>query len=93
MDDDGWLTISNEFTTVQVREVRTRNGQRIEIRSPRLGLSIRLDPLQLESLTWQDASTFSELLRTPYGPEEDLAEGFRPMSDLLAPERGGPSGG
>ena len=78
------ITLSNEFTTVQVREVRTRNGARLEIHSPKLGLSVRLDPLELESLTWQDAPRFfSGLLRTPYGPEEDT-EDFRPMSDLFA---------
>ena len=82
MDSNGWLTIGNEFTSVRVRTVRTRNGERLEIHSPKLGLSIRLDPLELESLTWQDARTFSQLLETPYGPEEDT-EDIRPMSDLF----------
>jgi hypothetical protein len=77
------ITLSNEFTTVQVREVRTRNGARLEIHSPKLGRSVRLDPLELESLTWQDAPRFfSELLRTPYGPEDDTGD-IRPMSDLF----------
>jgi hypothetical protein len=82
MDASGWLTISNEFTTVRVRTVNTRNGQRLEIESTKLGRSIQLDPLELESLTWWDARHFSELLKTPYGPEEDV-EALRPMSDLL----------
>lgn len=81
--DDGWVTISNEFTTVRVRKQRTRNGERLEIVSARLGHVIRLDPLELESLTWQDETTFSRLLETPYGPD-DLSEA-RPLSDLLAP--------
>jgi hypothetical protein len=82
MEQENWLTISNEFTTVRVRTVNTRNGARLEIQSPKLGRSIQLDPLELESLTWWDARQFSELLKTPYGPEEDT-EGLRPMSDLL----------
>jgi len=76
------LTLSNEFTTVQVRKVRTRNGERLEISAPRLGYTILLDPLELESLTWQDVHTFSRLLQTPYGPEEDGVEP-RPLSDLI----------
>jgi hypothetical protein len=66
--DDGWLTISNEFTTIKVRKMLTRYGERLEIASiasPKLGNVIHLDPLELESLTWQDASTFSRLLETP----------------------------
>jgi hypothetical protein len=82
MDEKSWLTISNEFTTVRVRTVNTRNGERLEIQSAKLGRSVQLDPLELESLTWWDARKFSELLKTPYGPEDDV-EGLRPMSDLL----------
>jgi hypothetical protein len=82
MHESGWLTISNEFTTVRVRTVNTRNGERLEIESTKLGRSIQLDPLELESLTWWDARKFSELLETPYGPEEDVEE-LRPLSDLL----------
>lgn len=63
------IQISNEFATIRVRKVQTRNGERLEIHSPRLGYSIRLDPLELESLTWQTSETFSKLLETPYGPE------------------------
>ena len=77
------IRLSNEFTTIEVEEVRTRNGSRLEIRSTKLGLSVRLGPLELESLTWQDAPRFfSNLLRTPYGPEEDTGD-IRPMSALL----------
>lgn len=61
--------VSNEFAQVQVRKVYTDKGERIELESPKLGYSIRIDPIALESLTWQDASLFSDLLETPYGPE------------------------
>lgn len=75
------LTVANEFTAVEVRTRRTRNGERLEIASPRLGRSILLDPLELEALTWATPETFAALLRTPYGPED--APGARPLSDLL----------
>lgn len=79
--EDEAISVANEFTGVHVRKRKTRNGERLEISSPNLGRSILLDPLELESLTWQDATLFSRLLETPYGPEEDT-DG-RPLSDLL----------
>lgn len=60
-----------------MRKVWTRNGERLEIVAPRLGKHIRLDPLELESLTWQTTETFSKFLETPFGPlplEDDDAE-------------------
>lgn len=76
------ITLANEFTTVTVEKVLTRNGERLRISSPRLGYSIDLDPLELEALTWQTVETFSRLLSTPYGPGEDGVE-MRPLSDLI----------
>jgi hypothetical protein len=87
--DDQQLTIANEFTTIRVRKVRTRNGERLEIRSPKLGFVTYLDPLELECLTWQPPETFSELLESPYGPEEDV-EDIRPLSELMVLEAGRP---
>jgi hypothetical protein len=63
------IVVSNEFAAVSVRKVYTRNGARLEIRSPRMGQAIRLDALALESLTWQTMETFTRFLETPYGPE------------------------
>ena len=80
MSDDP-LVVANEFTQVEVRKRRTRNGERLEIVSPGLGRSILLDPLELESLTWQDPTLFSTLLATPYGPEDEPRA--RSLSDLL----------
>jgi len=68
------LELANEYAAVAVRRVATRNGVRLEIVAPRLGRAIRLCPLELETLTWQSHETFSEFLRTPFGPE-DTAEG------------------
>lgn len=63
--------IANEFALVRVRVVQTRNGMRLEITAPRLARGIRLDPLELETLTWQTHETFSKFLRTPFGPESE----------------------
>lgn len=72
--DDGELSrdgeavvIANEFAEVFVQRVRTRNGMRLEIVSPRMDTRIRLDALELESLTWQDPEVFSEFLEEPFG--------------------------
>jgi hypothetical protein len=63
--------LANEFAFVQVRVVETRNGTRLEIVSPKLGRGIRLDPVELETLTWQSHELFSGFLRTPFGPEPE----------------------
>lgn len=76
---DPVIEISNEFTTVCVKKVGTRNGARLEISSPRLGYRIQLDALALESLTWQTMETFSRFLETPFGPRD------RPKSAGVAP--------
>jgi hypothetical protein len=63
------IELSNEFTSVVVRKVQGRNGERLAIESLKLGFRIELDPLELESLTWQPRETFSRFLATPFGPE------------------------
>ncbi|MGG1663488.1 hypothetical protein [Brevibacillus sp. NRS-1366] len=68
-EESEW-TISNEFAIVTLKQVNTRNGIRLEIHSPKLGHTILLDPLELESLTWQDKSTFSGFLSTPFGSKK-----------------------
>ncbi|MGH2403969.1 MAG: hypothetical protein ACRDGN_05820 [bacterium] len=64
------IEVVNEFATVRVRKVWTRNGERLEIASPRLGHVIRLDALALESLTWQTMDTFTRFLEEPFGPRD-----------------------
>jgi hypothetical protein len=66
--DEPELVVSNEFATVIVRRVHTRNGTRLEIDSPSSGRSVRLDALVLESLTWADVDTLGLALRDPFGP-------------------------
>jgi hypothetical protein len=65
------IEIANEFAAVLVTPIETRNGVRLRISSPRLQRSIDLDPLELESLTWQSHELFSQLLAHPFGPEHE----------------------
>ena len=65
---DDVIELGNEFAQVRVRKVETRNGTRLLIESATSGLSIALCPLELESLTWQTAATFTAMLATPGSP-------------------------
>jgi len=67
--EDGYIEIANEFSLARVRKIRTRNGERLEISAPKQHSKILLDPLELESLTWQTPEVFAEFLATPFGPE------------------------
>ena len=49
--DDQPIVVSNEFATVTVRKVFTRNGERLEIRSVTQDRWVRLDAIALEALT------------------------------------------
>lgn len=62
--EDEPIVIANEFVDVEVRRVRTRNGVRLEIHSPRRGTTIWLDAMVLDALTWQQPEIFSEMLRS-----------------------------
>jgi hypothetical protein len=61
------IIVANEFATVTVRKVQTRNGERLEIRSGEN--SVRLDAIALEALTWSSALEVGKALETPLGPE------------------------
>jgi len=67
--DERDIVISNEFATVVVRKIRTRNGERLEIRSPGRETFVRLDAIALEALTWSDALEVGKSLETPMGKE------------------------
>jgi hypothetical protein len=56
------LAIGNEFTTVWVRKIKTRNGERLEIHTPDKQTTIRVDPMQLEALSAQSTESISQLL-------------------------------
>jgi hypothetical protein len=66
--DSDWMEVGNEFATVRVRRVRTRNGARLEIRSPKRDRSVFLDATLLDGLTWQTGESLSLLLETPLEP-------------------------
>jgi len=86
---DPAVDVGNEFAVVSVRKVYTRNGERLEISSPRLGYAIRLDALALESLTWQTMETFTKFLEEPFGPH-DRSPG---VVDVSLTPRSGPREG
>ena len=62
------ISIANEFAEVRVVRVDTRNGSRLLLQSPKSGQWVALDPLELESLTWQNTATFSAMIGNPFGP-------------------------
>jgi uncharacterized protein YqiB (DUF1249 family) len=63
--EDKYTEISNKNAVALVRKVRTRNGVRLEIYSPETDRRVYLDPLLIESLSWQTAETFSDTLQDP----------------------------
>lgn len=71
-EENDYIEIANEFALARVRKVHTGKGVRLEISAPKQGRKILLDPLELESLTWQTAETFSGFLATPFGPEPEI---------------------
>jgi hypothetical protein len=62
------IVIANEFAEVRITKVRTRNGTRLLIESPKSGQWIALCPLELESLTWQSTQTFTAMVGKPFQP-------------------------
>jgi hypothetical protein len=60
-DSNPTLTFSNTDETIEVRQIKTRNGVRVEIKAKESGESIRLDPIELESLTWQEKDDLAKL--------------------------------
>jgi hypothetical protein len=62
------IEFGNEFAAVRICLVRTRNGSRLLIESPKSGQWVALCPLELEALTWQGPETFSAMIGRPFGP-------------------------
>lgn len=62
-----WVGIANEFTGVLVRQVRTRNGSRLQMWVPSRGYSILLDAMQLEIIAAQDPAAFTTLFARKLG--------------------------
>ena len=72
--EDEYVKIRNESATVLVRKIRTRNGVRLEIYSPKLDKRVYLDPLLIESLAWQTPETFLDILGVPHELADDWEE-------------------
>ncbi|MEU6700897.1 hypothetical protein [Pseudonocardia sp. NPDC046786] len=62
------ISVGNEFAEIRVSRVETRNGARLLIEAPKSGQWVALCPLEVESLTWQNADTFSAMIGHPFGP-------------------------
>lgn len=63
-------TVTNEFADARVRKLERADGEWLEIEAPKLDYVIRLDPLELAGVTWQDTATFTAFLETPFGPDD-----------------------
>lgn len=70
--DGAEIVIANEFSEIRIAKVRTRNGSRLLIESPKTGQWVALCPLELEALTWQSTETFSAMVGKP---QESLIDG------------------
>jgi hypothetical protein len=70
--DGAEIVIANEFSEIRIAKVRTRNGSRLLIESPKSGQWVALCPLELEALTWQSTETFSAMVGKPF---ESLIDG------------------
>lgn len=65
------FTISNEFAEAGVQVYDSAQQDRMRIEAPKLGYSIVLTALEVESLTVQHPDVFTEFLKTPYGPSSE----------------------
>jgi hypothetical protein len=67
--------LSDGLTTVELRKIFTPAGERLELEAPNVGRSIRLDAMELESLSWQEPETFIGFLaqELPGLPEDTEA--------------------
>lgn len=64
-DADPVFSVGNEFADIRVGRVRTRNGDRLLIESPRTAQRVLLCPVELQALTWQKTATFAAMLGKP----------------------------
>jgi hypothetical protein len=71
------VELTDDHAVVRVRKVHTRNGVRLEIAAPDTGRSIRLCPLELETLTWQTHEGFADLRPAPGGADAGI-----PMAEI-----------
>ena len=65
------IGIANEFTGVVIRKVLTRNGERLEVVTPKSGYRVLLDAMQLEIISTLTPEAFTELIARRLGSHED----------------------
>jgi hypothetical protein len=68
---------AHDGAEVVLSKIRTPNGMRLEIVYPESGDAIRLDALELESLSWQEPGT----IRSLAGSDPTATEGLPAVSD------------
>ncbi len=69
--EEGSFGIANEFTGVKVRKVITRNGERLELATPKFGHRVLLDAMQLEVISTLTPEKFNELFARNLGSYEE----------------------
>jgi hypothetical protein len=69
------IGIANEFTGVVVQKVLTRNGERLQLTTPKSGYRILLDAMQLEIISTLEPEKFSELFARRLGSYDDPSRG------------------
>lgn len=70
------ISVSNEYSHVQVRPVHTDTGDGIVVTTPGRGTSITLGVQSLRELAAvEDTYVFSVWFETPFGPEDTPVEG------------------
>jgi hypothetical protein len=79
------LHVETDGVAVTLWKVRTPNGERLAVCSETQG-STRLDALELESLTWQDADFFAELVEDEYNYRSVDPEPREPASLQISNE-------
>ncbi len=71
----GGVPVGDGAATVLVRKVHTRNGERLELVDEAAETRIRIDPLALESLAWQEPDELAALLPAGTAAAPPTAEG------------------
>lgn len=68
--------IADETASVRISKVFTPCGARLEVHSPTGGRSIRLDALELESLSWQEREAIVGLASASHPDWRKVADSF-----------------
>lgn len=76
VEDSPTIQISNEYTQVRLRHVRTEAGEALQVRTPSRASETNLGVSSLRAMAAQtDTVVFSVFFETPVGPEDTPIEG------------------